>query len=480
MARCNALLRMTLGGVLLLWLSACSLAPRYVRPADPETASLVRSGDVQVTDAPVESEFWKSLNDARLSGLIDDALSANHDLRIGLARLNAARALLRESRLNQLPVVTASGQAGDGRSSADQFPGVARGDRDAETYQLGIDAFWELDFFGRVRNSVKAQRAEARAAAADLAALQVLVVGELAQAYFEHEGLLERLNVARTNAINQRDSLQLVEARLNAGRGTEFDTARASAQLQSTLGRIPPLEAAAAIAEHRIAVLTGREPDALRTTLETPAVSVTLPLIVAAGTPGDLLRRRPDVIAAEHRLEGAAASVGVATADLFPRFTIGASVGTQASDVDALFKRDSETRFVALGIDWSFLDVGRVRARMAAADANSEANLAAYQQTVLRALEETQNALVRYDRALREQEHLRAAAADNTKAATLARLRFNGGITDFLDVLDAERSQLEAQDQLAQSEARSATALIALYKSLAGGWPDRRAVAAGP
>ena len=478
MARRDGLPALTIA--LVLCLSACSHASRYVRPTDPTTTPFARSGDVQITDAPTEAEFWKSLNDARLSDLIDSALLENHDLRIGLARLNAARALLRETRLDQFPVITASGQAGSGRSSAGQLPGVSRDDRDADSYEGGINAFWELDFFGRVRNTVKAQRAEARAAEADLAALQVLVVGELAQAYFDHEGLLARLNVARTNAINQRDSLQLVDARLNAGRGTEFDTARASAQLQSTLARIPALEAAAAIAEHRIAVLTGREPDALRTTLATPAAQVALPAIVAAGTPGDLLRRRPDVLAAERRLSGAAARIGVATADLYPRFTIGAMIGTQASDVDALFKRDSETRFVALGIDWSFLDIGRVRARMAAADAGAEANLASYQKTVLLALEETQNGFIRYDRALNEREHLRAAATDNTKAATLARLRFNGGITDFLDVLEAERSQLDAQDQLAQSEARTATALIALYKSLAGGWPDRRAALVAP
>jgi len=379
MARCDVPRYASAAVTALLCLSACSNASRYTRPPDPETAQFVKSGDVQITDTPTEAEFWKALNDARLSGLIDDALSANHDLRIGLAQLNAARALLRESRLDQFPVITASGQAGDGRSSADQLPGVAREDRDAQSYQGSIDAFWELDFFGRVRNSVKSQRAEARAAAAD------------------------------------------------AGRGTEFDTARASAQLQSTLARVPALEAAASIAEHRIAVLTGREPDALRTNLQTPATPVTLPLIVSAGTPGDLLRRRPDVIAAERRLESAAARIGVATADLFPRFTIGASAGTQASDSSALFERDSETRFVAFGIDWSFLDIGRVRARMAAADANAEANLAAYQQTVLRALEETQNALIRYDRALNEEEHLRLAATDNTRAATLARLRFTRG-----------------------------------------------------
>jgi NodT family efflux transporter outer membrane factor (OMF) lipoprotein len=260
---------------------------------------------------------------------------------------------------------------------------------------------------------------------------------------------------------------------LEAGRGTEFDTARASAQLQTTLGRIPPLEAQSAIAEHRIAVLTGRAPDALSTELSKVRTPPTLPVVVAAGTPGDLLRRRPDVIAAERRLASAAARVGVATADLFPRFTIGGSYGTQAADSSNLFQRDSETRLIALGIDWSFLDIGRVRARIAAADATAEANLASYEQTVLQALEETQNAVITYDRALREREHLRAAEADTTHAATLARLRFNGGIIGFLDVLDAERSQLEAQDQLAQSETRSATALIGLYKSLAGGWPER-------
>lgn len=463
----------------VLGLSACSYSSQYSRPTDPDSAPFVSSGNVQVTAAPAEAEFWKTLNDARLSDLINDALRANHDLRAGLGRLNAARALLRESRLNQFPVITASGQAGDGRSSVDQRPGVSREARDSHAYQGSIDAFWELDFFGRVRNGVKAQRAEAKAAAADLAALQILVVSELAQAYFEHEGVLARLNVARTNATNQQESLQLVQARLDAGRGTEFDTARASAQLQSTLARIPALETEAAIAEHRIAVLTGREPQSLRTVLENPATPMALPTVVAAGTPGDLLRRRPDVIAAERRLEAAAARIGVATADLFPRFTIGASAGTQAAAASRLFERDSETRFVAFGIDWSFLDIGRVRARMAAADANAEANLAAYQQTVLQALEEAQNSLIRYDRALRERDHLRAAATDNTRAATLARLRFNGGITGFLDVLEAERSQLEAQDQLAQSEFRTATALIALYKALAGGWPERR-LAASP
>jgi multidrug efflux system outer membrane protein len=218
-------------------------------------------------------------------------------------------------------------------------------------------------------------------------------------------------------------------------------------------------------------VLTGRPPAALVAELETPAPLPALPAQIPAGAPGDLLRRRPDIFAAERRLAGATARIGVATADLFPRFTLGGLIGTQAADSDALFERDSETRSIALGIDWSFLDIGRVRARIAATDADAAENLATYEQTVLRALEETENALVRYARLQREREHLQAAAAAGSEAARLARLRFDGGIADFLQVLDAERSQLETEDRLVQSETRSAVALVGLYRAMAGGWP---------
>jgi outer membrane protein TolC len=194
---------------------------------------------------------------------------------------------------------------------------------------------------------------------------------------------------------------------------------------------------------------------------------------ISAGAPGDLLRRRPDVAAAERRLTAATARIGVATADLFPRFTLGGLIGTQAVDTADLFEGSSEQRLVMLGIDWSFLDVGRVRARIAAADADASADLARYEQTVLRAIEETENALVRYARSRAERNHRAEAAQAGAQAAGLARRRFEGGIVDFLEVLDAERSQLEAEDELAQSRTRSATSLVALYRSLAGGWPDR-------
>ena len=295
----------------------------------------------------------------------------------------------------------------------------------------------------------------------------------MAQAYFELRGRQAQLSVAEDNAGNQGASLDLVMARLDAGQGTAFDTARARAQLESTRSRIPALQAEVAITMHRLAVLTGRPPEALVAALETPR---TLPVLldpVAAGAPGDLLRRRPDVAAAEARLDSATARIGVATADLFPRFSLGGLIGSQSVDAGALFERDSETRLIALGVDWSFLDVGRVRARIAAAEAGADEHLARYEQTVLLALEETENALVRYQHARAERAHLQQAAEAADQGAELARLRFEGGLVDFLDVIDAERARLNAQDQLAQSQARTASDLVSVYRALAGGWPDR-------
>lgn len=455
-------------------LAACAVGPDFVKPtlSTPERFAQADASAETSVAAP-DAEFWQGFNDPLLTRLIDDALSANHDLRIALARYDRSNALLRGAKFDYLPTITASGEAADTRASADQAPGVARADRDSESYSAGINASWELDLFGRVRRGVEAQRADTAATADDLAALQVAIVGEVARSYVELRGLQERLRVAQENADNQRETLRLVDARFNAGRGTEFDTSRARAQLEATLSRVPALEAQVAVTMHRIAVLTGRTPEALIAELQTPASLPALPARLDAGTPGELLRRRPDVAAAEHRLHSATARIGVATADLFPRFTLGGLIGSQAIDSSALFERGSETRLVALGIDWSFLDIGRVRARIAASDADASGELARYQQTVLLALEDTENALVRYARARTEDQHLERAAIDSAKAAQLARLRFEAGAADLFEVLDAERTRLQAQDAFADVRTRSATSMIALYKAMAGGWPTR-------
>jgi NodT family efflux transporter outer membrane factor (OMF) lipoprotein len=469
-------------GVAAALLSACAVGPDYVRPtlATPdqfaragETAAVANAAAADTAAPEADVEFWRGFNDPMLTQLVEDALSANHDLRIALSRYDRANALLRGAKFDRFPTLTASADAQDARSSADQLPNVPQSGRDSESYSAGVNATWELDLWGRVRRNVESQRADTWATAADLQAMQVTIVGEVAGGYVDLRGLQERLRVARENADNQRETLRLVDARFSAGRGTEFDTSRARAQLEATLSRVPALEAQVAVAMHRLAVLTGRTPDALIAQLEPQQPLPALPVRLDAGTPGDLLRRRPDVAAAEHRLHAATARIGVATADLFPRFTLGGLIGSQAIDSSALFERASETRLVALGIDWSFLDIGRVRARIAASDADAAGELARYQQTVLLALEDTENALVRYGRARIEDGHLERAAQDSAKAAQLARVRYEAGAADLFEVLDAERTQLQAQDAFADGRTRSVTGAVALYKALAGGWSSR-------
>lgn len=460
---------------LALALAACTVGPDFVRPTTQVPDRFAQAPAVaDGTAAPTpDAEFWQAFNDPLLSRLVDQALASNHDLRIALSRYDHADALLRNAKLDRFPTVTADASAGDTLVSSDQAPGLSHGERRNNSYEAGLAASWELDLFGRVRREVEAQRAEAWAASSDVDAAQVAVVGELANSYFQLRGLQERLRVARRNADNQRETLRLVQARLDAGRGTAFDTSRAGAQLEATLSRIPALEAETAVQMHRIAVLVGEPPESLIAELQQPAALPSLPGDIDPGTPGGLLRRRPDVIAAEHRLHATTARIGVATADLFPRFTLGGLIGSQAFDSSALFQRDSETHLVALGIDWSFLDIGRVRARIAASNADAAGELARYQQSVLLALEDAENALVRYDRTREEDAHLQRAASDGERAAQLARVRFQAGAADLLEVLDAERTQLQAQDAFADARTRSVSTAVGVYRAIAGGWPER-------
>ncbi|MBN8885490.1 MAG: efflux transporter outer membrane subunit [Rudaea sp.] len=461
-----------------LVLAGCAVGPDYRRPDAPAPVQYARKDAVPAGDvaAPAagDAQFWQAFGDAQLSALIDAALTANNDLRGALARYDGANALLREAKFDALPTITASAQGGHQQLSRDQALG---GPRSARSYSAGINASWELDLFGRVRREIEAQRAETQASAADLAAMQVAIAGQVASTYAQLRGLQERLRVARDNAANQRETLSLVEARYGAGRDTEFDLARARAQFETTSSRVPALEAQIAIAEHRLAVLSGRAPEALIAELDPPQRLPALPQPIDPGTPGELLRRRPDIAAAEARLHAAAARVGVATADLFPRLSFSGLLGTQAFHHDALFKSGSETASGFLGIDWSFLDVGRVRARIAASRADAAALLTQYQQTVLLALEDTENALILDARTRREDAQLERAAHDSADAARLARVRYQAGVIDLYEVLDAERSLLAAQDAFADSHTRSATATVALYRALAGGWPQRMPVA---
>ncbi|MFZ5546547.1 MAG: efflux transporter outer membrane subunit [Pseudomonadota bacterium] len=466
-------------------LAGCAAGPDYQPPTldAPQRFQRDESPPGTQAAAPLAADtgFWRQFNDPQLDALVAQALRANHDLRAALANLDRANALLGAARLDRLPTVTARAEGGRERLSQDQSYGF---DRSHATYQAHIAASWEIDLFGRVRRDIEARRAEAGASAHDLAALQVAVAADTATTYLQLRGLQQRLRVLRESLDRLRQMRELIDARVSAGRGTELDTTRAQAQLEITAARLPALEAQVAMAQHRLAVLTGRQPQALVAELDPPRALPEPPPAIGPDAPADLLRRRPDVAAAEQRLHAATARVGVATADLFPRLSLGGLIGTQAFDAGALFKSGSETGRVLLGIDWSFLDVGRVRSRIAAAGADAAGRLAQYQQAVLLALEDTENALVRYSRTRAEDEHLMRAARDAARAVELAKLRYQAGKIELFELLGAERDLLAAQDAFADCRTRSAVAGVALFKALAGGWPqqlpDRHSTQAAP
>lgn len=449
-------------------LAACAVGPDYRQPEMSAPDQFV-STEATFSPADVESDFWKSFNDEQLNTLIEQALTANHDIRIAIATLQEARAIRGEARLDFAPTVTASGGRTDSRVSQRQAP-VAAIPRDQDFYDAGFDAFWELDFFGRIRRNVEANSALVQAAEAGVYSTQVSITAEIARNYFELRGSQQRLEVALRNAENQRETLRITTARLDAGRGTQLDTSRAQAQLSATLATIPDFETDVTRSILRLGVLTGKSPEALIPQLSAVRKLPTLPTTQSIGTPELLLRRRPDIRVAERELASATAQIGVAVGDLFPRISFVGSFGFDAVDSSDLGKSSSEAFAFGPSIQWAAFDLGRVRQRIKQREAATDRALASYQQTVLQALEETDASMTAYAKAKVKQAHLQDSTTASLEAVTLARARYESGVADFLTVLDAERSALTAEDQLALSETQTATALLATYKALGGGF----------
>ncbi|MEO7773374.1 MAG: efflux transporter outer membrane subunit [Steroidobacteraceae bacterium] len=462
-------------------LAACAAGPNYRTPKPPATiaAEFIGKDLLAATDAAIDLTWWKQFNDPLLDELIDTAVKASYSVAAANARLKEARALRRGQFLDFLPTVTANASYGDVRQSgASITPGFPR---DYELYDAGFDATWELDLYGRVRRLNQSARAARDAAEASRNDVALTVISEVARNYFELRGAQNRLAVARRNADYQSQALGLVRSRMDAGRGTQLDTSRAEAQVAVTLSTVPTREADVVRALHRIEVLTAVAPGTLSGKLErTEAKLPPLPPSIALGKPAELLRRRPDVRVAERQLEGASARIGVAVADLFPRITVNGSIGVSAPEFKQLDDHGNDRRSFGPALSWAFLDLGRVYQQIRAAGARNEAALADYQQTVLLALEETENALSDYGRERRRAEYLDQAAKASVNAADLATQRFEGGIADFLTALDAYRTSLDAEDQLAESQTKAATNLIALYKALGGGWEILNAVPKSP
>ncbi len=438
-----------------------SLAPP---PAPPTTVPVVGADTTPV------GEYWRALGDSTLNRLLDQALGGNLDVAAAQARIRGARAAKLESTLDFVPTVTAVGGYTRQRISSASFPISGGSFPDQDIWDAGFDASWELDVFGRIRHGVQARGALLGAAQEDLRDIRVSLSAELARVYFELRGAQEQLAGAQRNGENQRRTLELTQQRLDAGRGTAFDTERARAQLSITLASVPGFEAQVAAAQYRLGVLVGRPPAEVARELEPILPIPTLPATVAVAPPDSLIRRRPDVSAAERRVAAEHAFVGAAKAEYLPQFSVGGSAGFTSADLGDLGGDGTFRYAVGPVISWPFLNLGRIKARADQARSLEAEARAQYDQTVLLALEDVESALVNYRTGLGRVERFGEAAQASARAAELARLRFTGGVADFLQVLDAERTQLEAEDQLARSRTEASTAYAALYKALGGDW----------
>jgi NodT family efflux transporter outer membrane factor (OMF) lipoprotein len=441
-----------------------------VRASDQARVDAV-GRSAQYSSAISNEPFWGAIGDPMLARLIEEALRTSTSVDVAESRVTGARATRRVSAYDLGPTVTAVGSATRQRSSIAQGPGLTSQLPQRDLYDVGFDASWELDVFGRVNRTVSAYSTLASSAEHGLRDVQVSLAAEVARTYFELRGAEQQLAVARRNADNQRRTVSLTEDRLAAGRGNGFDTERAKAVLQLTLSAIPNVEAQIAADQNRIATLLGRAPGTLPAEWLAGGSLPALPDTVRIGSPEQLVRRRPDVLGAERQLAAQSLFVGAAQADYLPRISLAASAGYAATSFDSLSRRGSSRIVAGPVVTFPLLDLGRVKARVDVAHAREDEAKAQYSATVLRAMEETETSLVTYDRAHARLGLLNEAVRASTRASELAQQRFDAGLTDFLQVLDAQRTLLDAENQLALAHTQAATALVAVYKSVGGTWP---------
>jgi outer membrane protein, multidrug efflux system len=450
-----------------LLLAACAVGPNYHAPAVAPALVQNAQSAAFVTQSP-EAQWWQEFGDGELDSLVHRALSANLDLRSAYDRVLAARAVFVERKLDYAPHV----QMDASYSHFDeQQPGFGPARINAQSDSLGFDAAWEIDLFGHVRRSVEAARADLGVERANYQDAQVTVAAEVARNYFELRGAQKRIEVAQDNLSTEHKTLELTQLLDQVGRGSELDVQRSRARLKATEATIPALQAAEKQAAYRLAVLLGQRPGALDQELK-PAAVATYAKALPIGDTGELLRRRPDVRAAERQLAAATARVGVATADLFPRVNVAGFVGFLSGDVGRLFGTTSGSNAQAWSItptvSWAAFDMGTVRARLHASEAQSDAAAANYEKVVLTALEDTENSFVAYGAGQSQLKSLTEQAQASRRAAELADTRYREGAADFLVLLDAQRTQLDAEDSVAQAQMSVNVSAVAIYKALGG------------
>jgi multidrug efflux system outer membrane protein len=455
--------------LLTLALAGCVVGPDYKAP-EPAPANLATAqdqGNAHYDRSRLEALWWQQFEDPTLNQLVGQALDGNRDLRGAFARVKAARAIRDDVANDALPVVTAGASSDLGKG---QVPGQTDRRINIERYDLGLDMAWEVDLFGRIQRQLEASDAQQGAAEAQLQDLRVTLIADVVNAYGELRGSQLRERIARDNLKNQQDSRGITVKLQDLGVGDAFDVVRADARLAGVEASIPLLEAEQARARHRIATLLGQRPDALTVDLAPrplPAIAKALPI----GDPGELLRRRPDIRAAERQLAAATANIGVATADLFPRVSLTGFLGFTAARGSQIGASAAQAWSLGPRINWAAFDLGSVRARIRGANADAEEALATYEQQVLLALEESENAFSDYGRRQQRLVSLIRQSEASRSAAELAGLRYREGSVDYLVLLDAERERLAAEDAQAQGEVDLYHGIVEIYKALGGG-PD--------
>lgn len=454
-----------------LALAGCVVGPDYAPPR-VELPPRFSNG---APNAPQLDRWWRRFNDPLLDSLVAEALASNLDLAAASARVAQARAVRSASGAARLPQVDAAASAARAR---DVTPGPDGAFRAATTDvgQTGLQASWEIDLFGRIARTVEGADANLAATQADRDALRLALASEVARTYLSLRGYERRAELQRQGFRSQLETAALTRRLFDAGEIGAVDRERAEALAANTFAAIPALEAERAAAAHRLAILTGRPPAALAERLAAPGAVRTPDQDLSAGLPADLVRRRPDVRAAERRLAAAYAEIGIATADLYPRLTLTGSVGSLAGRTRGEDFATSRIWSLGAGLLGPLFDGGRRRAIVRLREAERDESLARYRQSVLTGLEDVETALVRYERERARRERLSQALDRYARADDIVRRAWRAGEISFLDVLDTDRSLVAARDALAASEVEVDLAMVRVFAALGGGWPEASAL----
>ena len=456
----------------LMAVTGCLVGPDYKPPQTQVPSSWTETATAQPPAHPYQDlvHWWTTFNDPMLSLLVDRAIQSNLDLKLAQARIRQARAARNVTAAGLGPTVNAGGTYTRSGSAVKTSSGTEN--NTSNLYRTGLDSAWEIDIFGGVRRSVEAADASVQAAVEDRRDVLVTLAAEVGLNYTDLRSFQQQIAIAQENLKAQRHTAEITRQRYQAGFVGALDVANSEAQVATTASQIPLLESFARQSIYSLSILLGREPSALLEELTPVADIPAAPPAAPVGVPADLLRRRPDIRRAEAQIHAATAQIGVATADLFPKFALSGSIGYQSNQFSLWV--DWVNRFWSFGpsASWEIFASGAIRANIELQKAVQEQSLIAYQQTVLTALQDVENALVASTKEAQRREALAAAVDSNRKAVQYSLQLYTQGQIDFLNVLDSQRSLYVSQQALVQSTHDISTDLVALYKALGGGWTE--------